>query len=133
MDQNCVRDLLLYLSEQLAPTPTGKLPKPLKLKHHIDTPALSAYAPEIIYDSAQYVVKKGFADIAALDPKNIPRIAPRQYVFLSLSAKGVDYLRVIKDNTLWSKLKGRLSNVFEETVPNLIALAAQLGASHLLS
>lgn len=127
MDQNCVRALLLYLSNRLAPTPSGKLPRPVKLRHVCSEAPLNMYAPEDIYAAAQYIVSKGFATISALDPKHIPRIAPRQYVFLSLTAKGMDYLRIVEDDTLWNKIKTRFSNVFDAAIPELVAVAAELG------
>lgn len=129
MDQNCTRDILLFLSSRLAPTSSGKRPRPVKLRHVLSEEPLNKYAPEDVYSAAQYIVSKGLADISAIDPKSIPRIAPRQYVFLSLTSKGTDYLRVIEDDNLWSKIKEHCSNVFDATVPELLGIAAQFGVN----
>lgn len=127
LDPECVRTLLLFLDQQLAPTSAGKRPKPVKLKHKVEEPPLSTYSPDAVYAAAQYIVGKKFAQIAVQDPKNISHLAPRHYVFTSLTAKGSDFLSALRDDTIWKKLTSRLGNVFEATLPQLLSAAAELG------
>lgn len=127
LNQECVRVLLLYLDQQLVPRSTGRRPKPIKLKHAVSQSPLSGYPSADIFAAAEYIVGKGFAQIAAKELKDIPHIAPRHYVFTSLTPKGSDFLMTLRDDTVWQKMSDRLGNVFEATMPQLLATAADLG------
>lgn len=132
INQDCTRSLLMYLDDQLRIPASGKHPKPVKLKKALsdDSPRenpLRDYPKEDVYASARFLVEKRFVEIVAIDPNRVLDIAPRAYVFRSVTAKGSEYLEKIKSPKAWSFLKKRFGNVFEATLPQLIAsLAGQL-------
>lgn len=133
VNPSCVRDLLLYLEQKLAPSSSGDLPRHYpKLRFLVADPPFSNYALEDVYASAQYIVSKGFVEINAREPKYIPYIDPKRYTFHSITAKGQDYLLAVKDDTLWNKFAKRFGNVFDATIPQLISAAAEFGVKLLL-
>ena len=132
VNQDCVRDLLLFADQALTVGASGKRPRPVKLRHSLSLAPLDHYPSDEVYAAAQYLVARSFVTISALDPKNIPSIAPHAYVFLSVTPKGQDYLSAVRDGTLWKKLCHRFGRVFDATLPELISAAAEFGVKLLL-
>lgn len=120
-DEKCIRDLLILLGEQLSPSASGKAPKPLKIQKLMDDALLRKYAPEEIYSAAQTLAHKKLVTLAHSDA------APKRYVFRSVTPRGYDYFRLLRDDTLWNKLTRSAGRVFESSFPDLLQLAAQFG------
>lgn len=131
IDPKCVRALLLLLDERLAPTSSGKLPKPVKLKLvALDPP--NGFAAEDVYAAGRYIFQKGFADLAVAPYVNVSRLDPRRYHFCSITAKGMDYLSVTRSEKLCDALIERFGNIFETAAGELVATAAKIGLQSLI-
>lgn len=132
LNQDCIRSLLLFIDGNMEMRENGRL-KPLKFKHNLNAPELSKYSQEDLFSSAKYLVDKKLVDISTSDPKLIPQIAPRAYIFSGITPKGLNYLVIVKDGTAWNKLKTRFFNVFDQSIKSLVPIALELGIKLALS
>ena len=132
VDQDCVRVLLLYLGRELSSDNSGNKSKRIKLKAVISQSPLDGYPPNMIYDAASYIVLKGYALIAAKQPKLIPHVPPVKYQFTALTASGLDLVSVLQDESAWDALKKRLGSVFDASLSQILAAGAQLGLDLIL-
>ena len=132
VNQDCVRVLLLYLGREFSSDNSGNKSKRIKLKAVISQSPLDGYPPDKIYNAANYIVLKGYALIAAKQPKLIPHVPPAKYQFTALTASGLDLVSVLQDESAWDALKKRLGSVFDASLSQILAAGAQLGLDLIL-
>ncbi|MDY3690869.1 MAG: hypothetical protein SO072_02745 [Dysosmobacter sp.] len=141
MNQNCTRDLLIYLTDHLRPTDTGKRPRPIKIRSLSDLPEFSSYYSAELYEAAQYLHSKGLItlstdglSVSSLAAPNqhfaVPapsEPAPKRFVVKQVTAAGLDYCAELRKNTLWSKLLEKLgSSALEQALSVPAAMVANL-------
>jgi Hypothetical protein (DUF2513). len=125
LNQDCVRDLLVYIDALQEFKSSGK-PKVVKLRFHLNDVALEKYERQEILLAAKYLLDKKLIAIVAFDPSLAAKISPRQYNIQEITALGYDFLEAIKNDTVWGKLKKQLGSITLSTIPELITLAVQL-------
>ncbi|WP_298022277.1 hypothetical protein [uncultured Dysosmobacter sp.] len=145
MNQNCARDLLLYLSEHLRPTASGKMPRPVKIRSLPDLPEFSDYAREDLFEAAQYLRSKKLIQLTT-DGISIPSRSPKQhfavpasadpapkaYVVKQVTAAGLDYCAELRKNTLWNRLLQKFpGSAMEQALSVPAALLSRLLLDHL--
>jgi hypothetical protein len=117
MNQNCIRDLLIYLVDHLRPTDSGKLPRPVKIRNLSGLPEFSSYGSAELYEAAQYLHSKKLIQLSTdgQSPSSLSSLnqhfsvpvssdpAPRRFVVKQVTAAGQDYCAELRKNTLWCK------------------------------
>lgn len=118
LNMDCVRDLLFLIEKETYVKLSGRSVT-IKMKHLY--PILDQYDSLKKYEAAKYIFSK---ELVEYDHKNLPN-GPRFYVCTGLSPLGHDYLRSIRDNSVWNKMKSSGKSIASMTVNKLIEFAIQ--------
>lgn len=103
LNQDCVRDLLLYFDEFTTRDSHGRVNK-IKMRDVLQLDMFSGYQHTEIADAASYLVQKKWIIVSN------PGIAtPFHFIVCGLTASGQDYANTLRDNSLWKKLKSGFS------------------------
>ncbi len=106
LNQNCVRDILLFVDSNQVSRSDG-VPMPVKFKAFCEDPEMSQkYSMADMNTAIVYLCQKGFLESADFLGKT------RHIHIQRITAKGYDYLQVIKDPALWKKLAAKFGNNF---------------------
>lgn len=128
VNNDCIRELLLFLDERLKPDEKGRKRKNVVLKKVVNDPVFSPYPKEDIYEAAKYIVEKGYVSVTKETKSN----APRWFSFTEVTAKGKDILPFLSSSSVWEKIRKALGNVFELSIHELTTAAINLGIGHLI-
>lgn len=121
---DCVRDLLLTIDRTQQHKPNGHA-RPWKLRRNLDTPPLSEYPQQVVFDAAKYLLEEGLIKINALTPDSAKSMAPRCYVVHEITSTGYDFLAAIQKPDLWTRLKARGSDIAKISIKAIIEEATK--------
>jgi len=116
LNHDCIRDLLIYLENNLELKSNG-LHQPIKLSHILDSYELKQYSDEEIYYSASKLAEAKFLSVTN---KNV---SPRCLYITDISWHGHDYLNSIRDPKIWAKVKEKSNDLAGITFDIIKALA----------
>lgn len=127
LNQDCVRDLLLYLEENLS------LGTFISISSDFQEDALSTYSTNDLIYTAQKLLEADYinAEVMHFIGSNIPNVRIR-----SITYQGHQFLDNVRDNNVYTKTKSVLSTfksvsieVFSETASKVITslISKQLG------
>ena len=124
LNHDCVRSLLLWLETNQSVGPTGKPDSVMMRNIYGQFPDFS---PAELNLAATYLVQKKL--ISLRSGMTVENAAPRAYVISGITAAGYDYLAAVKDDSVWKKIKEKIGSTALASVPNVIAVAAEIFAS----
>ena len=119
LNQECIRDILLFIDENQTHDSLGH-PNTFKMKVFCDSSLAKdrGYSPEEIWTAVSYLCEKGMLE--SLDWRSkLHRIHISR-----ITAKGYDYLQIIRDPSLWRKLCERFGESFLSTSATIAAETA---------
>lgn len=133
LDQEAVRALMLYLEDHLEIDERGRGTY-IRIKD-IANEELLPFPQKDIFLAAFYLKEKRLIHVR--QEKSVPgapkiNLTPHAYKVDGISAAGYDYLSSIRDETIWKKLKEKFSDITSASIPQIIAVAAELTAKSLL-
>lgn len=122
LNYECVRDLILWIEKNQTAKSSGII-NPIKMKHVYSAFNSSPYMKEELNTAAQYLVDEKLVIL----PTGVKAdgLAPKWFVFCGISGTGYDYIKAIKDDTVWNKIKKKLGSVAMASVPAVISAAAK--------
>lgn len=106
LNQDCIREIMLYVDENLPRSADGSVKRGLHFRAFMDQ---GKYSPVDINISIVYLAEKGMLRCPNPDSKTAHIQCD------GLTAKGLDYLQVIKNETLWNKLVSKYGDVFKDS------------------
>lgn len=126
LNHDCVRSLLLWLEANQTVSSAGK-PDVVMLRKIYGQ--FSDFSPEELNLAASYLVQKRL--ISLRSGMTTENASPRAYVISGITAAGYDYLAAVKDDSVWKKIKEKIGSTALASVPNVIAVAAEILAESL--
>lgn len=124
LNQECIRDILIYVDEHPVRSSDGSIKRGMHFRTMLSDESFSGtYSLADINTSIVYLAEKKLIHCAN------PRDNTRQIECRGLTAKGLEYLQVIKDETIWTKLNEKFGTVFKDSA--LVAIQTML--TYLLS
>lgn len=121
LNYECVRDLILWIENNQKVKGNG-IPKTVKMKSVYSAFCSSKYTVDDINIAAQYLVNKKLLKLP--DGVSAVGLAPKRFVFAGITNLGYDYIKAVKDDTVWKKLKSALGSASLASVPTVIETAA---------
>lgn len=121
LNEDTVRSLLLYLEENMRYREKGKV-VPIKMKHIRHQ--MEDYSYEEIYEAAKYLVGKGLATVAD------GRIAASQYVFNGITPKGHEFIKAMREDTVWKRAKEATPLLLTKGIECAIEILSAIGPYH---
>ena len=118
LDMDCVRGMLILIEQETYVKFSGRSVT-MKMKHLY--PMLDQYDSIQKFEAAKYIFGKNLVEY---DKKNLPN-GPRFYVCTGLSPLGHDFLRAVRDDSVWKSMKSSGKSLASMTVNKLIELAVQ--------
>ena len=106
LNQDCIREIMLYVDENLPRSADGSVKRGLHFRAFMDQ---GKYSPVDINISIVYLAEKGMLRCPNPDSKTAHIQCD------GLTAKGLEYLQVIKNETLWNKLVSKYGDVFKDS------------------
>lgn len=91
-NEDCIRDIMLYLEENLTPH--------VKIKGRDLYPVLSCYTTDDIDESIRIILERKL-----VERKRDEDVSMRATRFERITDKGHDYLEVVRNDTVWNSLK----------------------------
>lgn len=126
LNHDCVRSLLIWLEANQGLSPTGK-PEVMMMRRIYGQ--LSDFSADELNLAATYLVQKKL--ISLRSGMTIENAAPRAYVISGITAAGYDYLAAVKDDSVWKKIKEKIGSTALASIPNVVAVAAEILAKGL--
>lgn len=118
LNQECVRDILLFVDSNQTFRADG-VPVPVKFKCFCEDSEMSQkYSMPEMNTAVVYLCQKGFLTSDDVIGKT------RHIHIQRITAKGYDYLQVIKDDSLWKKLCAKFGEKFFSTSATVAVEAA---------
>lgn len=111
LNQECVRDIMIFIDQSQKHSASGA-PIPFKFSLFCnDEKMKEKYSLAEMNTAIVYLVEKKMLLSADADGRT-------QRIHISrITAKGYDYLQVVRDDTLWNKLKAHFGSVFSMAAP----------------
>ena len=108
LNQECLRDLLLYIDENQT-FDSGGTPDTFKLKSFCEDETIleKGYSLADISIAVSYLCEKGCLESADYRSK------PKRVHITRITSKGYDYIQVIRTPKIWEALRKRFGKVFE--------------------
>ena len=106
LNQDWIREIMLYVDENLPRSADGSVKRGLHFRAFMDQ---GKYSPVDINISIVYLAEKGMLRCPNPDSKTAHIQCD------GLTAKGLEYLQVIKNETLWNKLVSKYGDVFKDS------------------
>lgn len=106
LNQDCIREIMLFIDANLPRKPDGSIKRGLHFGAFLES---SGFSPADVNTSIVYLAEKRM--IHCPNPES--KTAHIQCD--GLTAKGLEYLQVIKDETLWKKLVAKYGDVFKQS------------------
>ena len=119
LNMDCVRDMMLYLETHQTFTSRGRV-NLIKMKHVY--PSLEKHTREDCYQSAHYI----FHSRLVTSSVDCNRVSPKFYVFAGFTQEGYQFLKAVHDDTIWAKIKSRLSSGGSTAVSAIIEAGVSL-------
>lgn len=118
LNQECVRDILLFIENNQTFHSDG-VPQTFKFKSFCEDPEMSQkYTMADMNTAVVYLCQKSFLE-------SVNFIAKTKHIQIKrITAKGYDYLQVIKDSSLWKKLCAKFGENFFSTSTTVAVEAA---------
>lgn len=118
---DCVRDLLVYLDENLEFKDNGKTIG-IKMNNVLENDPLNKYSRTEISLAIEYLLGK---DLIVKTNPDSPQ-SPMTVKVSKITPLGYEFLKTFKDNTVWNKLKKTSGDLAKFTIRELIALGISL-------
>ena len=123
LNQECVRDLLIYV-EQYQPVRPRGIVKPFKVQRF----CADENAPK--YEAAEITVAVQYLNDKKLIVSPNPNSGTSRIQIDRITAKGYDYLGLIRDQSMWQALKKRFGKVFASSGPVIVEMLLKGVLSH---
>lgn len=120
INHDCVRDLMLWLEDNQSMTSKGKT-NYIKMKR-VYPLLCEKYTMDDLHTAAAYIFEKKLVT----SDSDITGKTPHWYVFAGFTTMGQDYLRAVRDNTIWAKIKSLLAPLREPTLGAIMQAAATI-------
>lgn len=120
---DCVRDIMLYLEDELVLDEGGDV-IPLRPEQVARSEALSSYQ----YSEVLYCIRQLFAS-GALEA-GVPNITQDIGDIMDITPTGHQFIKAIRDNTIWNKLRENAIQLGLAGIPKLISLAISYLPNH---
>ncbi len=123
LNQECIRDLLLYV-EQHQPVRATGIVQPFKVKTFFTDDDAPRYSNADVAIAIQYLNDKKLI----ISPN--PNSGTAHIQITHITAKGYDYLGLIREQSAWSALKKQFGKVFELSGPVVVEALLKGALSH---
>lgn len=122
LNYECVRELLFWIAQSQTAKSSGTI-NPIKMKQVYSAFESSQFTREELNTAAKYLVDEKLVNLSdGIDAKDT---APKWFVFRGISNTGYDYIKAIKDDKVWNKIKKALGSAAMASVPTVISAAAK--------
>ena len=124
LNNDCVRDLLLYLEENMRYRESGRVVN-INMKHIRHQMENRSY--EDLYEAAKYLCENGLVTcVGGTNGKT-----PKAYRFNGITPKGYAFIQAMRDDTVWNRAKATMPSFLEKgidcAIQFLAAVAVQKG------
>lgn len=123
LNQECIRDLLIYV-EQHQPVRSTGISEPFKVKFFCTDENAPKYENGEIALAVKYLTDKKLIECSN------PNSGTAHIQIKRITAKGYDYLGLIRDQSTWRALKNRFGKVFASSGPVIIEMLLKGVLSH---
>ena len=123
LNQECIRDLLIYM-EQYQPVRSSGIIQPFKVRRFYT----DENAPK--YEAAEITVAVQYLNDKKLIVSPNPNSSVSHIQIDRITAKGYDYLGLIRDQSMWHALKKRFGKVFASSGPVIVEMLLKGVLSH---
>lgn len=123
LNQECIRDLLIYV-EQYQPVRSTGITEPFKVKFF----CADANAPK--YENGEIALAVKYLTDKKLIECSNPNSGTAHIQIKCITAKGYDYLGLIRDQSMWRALKKRFGKVFASSGPVIVEMLLKGVLSH---
>lgn len=117
---DCVRDLLLYLEENMRYREKGRVVT-IKMKHIRHQMEGCSY--EDLFEAAKYLCDKKLVTVVG----GTTGKAPTHYVFDSITPKGHEFIQAMRDDTVWNRAKAATPSLLAKGLDCAIQILLAVG------
>lgn len=111
LNQDCIRDLLLYLEENLN----------YNVRISVTNLNLNNYSFDDLFYTTEKLIEAGFINCSTFNS-----IGSHDYIFKSITYLGHQYLDTIRDDGIWKETKKKLSKVTSASLPIVQEVASAI-------
>lgn len=122
LNQDCIRELMLFIDDNLPRHADGSVKRGLHFGKFV---CMEKYSPTDINTAIVYLAEKRMIHCPN------PRSKTAHIQCDGLTAKGMDYLQVVKNESLWNKLVSKYGEVFKDSAVVAIETILTYLVSHI--